>query len=222
MSKTLTLQIKTAKIIRELKKLFPRSRTALNWRTPWELLVATILAAQATDKKVNEITAKLFKKYPNVSSYTSLHLTTFQNDIRQIGLFRNKAKNIIAAAKIIKEKYRGTVPETMAELTELPGVGRKTANIILSSAFGKAQGIAVDTHVHRLTRLFGLTKENDPNKIEQDLMKIVPKKEWLQFNYRLVDYGRKFCPAHCKHKNCPLRRFIKKSVIPAARKSEIT
>jgi len=196
------------KIIAELKKLFPKSRTALNWRTSWELLVATILAAQATDKKVNEITQKLFAKYPSVTAYARADLIDFQNDIKQIGLFRNKAKNILATAKIIQEKYHGQVPQTMAELTELPGIGRKTANIILSSCFGISEGIAVDTHVRRLTRLFGLTKNTDPNKIEKDLMKIVPKEDWLEFNYRMVDYGRKYCAARCKHASCPLRRFI--------------
>ncbi len=202
------LTTKALVIINELKKLFPKSRTALNWSTPWELLAATILAAQATDKKVNEITKQLFKKYPTVNDYARADLKDFQNDIKQIGLFRNKAKNILATAKIITEKYHGQVPKTMAELVELPGIGRKTANIVLSSAFGVIEGIAVDTHVRRLTQLFGLSKNDDPNKIEQDLMKIVPKKEWRQFNYRLVDYGRKYCPARCQHKDCPLKKFI--------------
>lgn len=205
-----SLQDKAVKIISGLKKLFPKSRTALDWSTPWELLVATILAAQATDKKVNEITKRLFYKYQTIDDYARAHLKDFENDIKHIGLFRMKAKNILATAKIIVMKYHVQVPQSMAELIELPGVGRKTANIVLSSAFGVIEGIAVDTHVRRLTQLFGLTKNDDPNKIERDLMKIVPKKEWQQFNYRLVDYGRKYCPARCKHANCPLKKFVLK------------
>jgi len=202
------LKKKVAQIVKELKKLFPKTKTALNWSNPWELLVAVVLSAQTTDKKVNEVTAELFKKYKTFEDYVKADLKEFQNEIKQIGLYRGKAKNILATAKIIKTKYGGKIPRTMEELVEFPGVGRKTANIILSSAFNIAAGIAVDTHVRRLTRLFGLTKNNDPNKIEQDLMKIVPKKEWGQFNYRLVDYGRKYCSARCKHDACPLRKFI--------------
>ena len=170
--------------------------------------MAVVLSAQTTDKKVNEVTARLFEKYKTLDDYVKTKPQEFASDIKQIGLYRGKAKNILATAKIIKEKYGGEIPRTMEELVELHGVGRKTANIILSSAFNIAVGIAVDTHMRRLTRLFGLTKNNDPNKIEQDLMKIVPKKEWGQFNYRMVDYGRKYCSARCKHDACPLRKFI--------------
>ena len=198
------------KIVGGLKKLFPKTKIALHYGNSWELLVAVVLSAQTTDKKVNEVTAKLFKKYRSLDDYVKAGLKEFQNDIRQIGLFRGKAKNILATAKIIKEKYNGKIPKTMEELVELPGVGRKTANIILGNAYGIVEGIAVDTHVRRLTRLFGLTKQNDPNKIEKDLMTILPKKEWFEFTYRMIDYGRRYCSARCKHDQCPLRNFIAK------------
>ena len=206
------LKTKVAKIIKELKKLFPKTKTALNWSNSWELLVAVVLSAQTTDKKVNEVTERLFSakggKYRTLDDYVNADLKEFQNDIKQIGLYRGKAKNILATAKIIKEKYGGKITKTMEELVELPGVGRKTANIILGNAYGIVEGIAVDTHVRRLSRFFGLTKNDDPNKIEKDLMALLPKKEWFEFTYRMIDYGRKYCSARCKHTSCPLRKFI--------------
>ena len=206
------LKNKTAKIVKELKKLFPKSKIVLNYGSPWELLVSVVLSAQTTDKKVNEVTARLFSakggKYRTLDDYVKANLKEFQNDIKQIGLYRGKAKNILATAKIIKEKYKGKIPRTMEELVELHGVGRKTANIILGNAYGIVEGIAVDTHVRRLTKLFGLTKNDDPAKIEKDLMQILPKKEWFKFTYRMIDYGRKYCTARCKHQTCPLRYLI--------------
>lgn len=202
-------------IIRELKKLFPQSKLALNFSNPWELLVAVILSAQCTDKLVNKITLVLFRKYKKLDDYAMADIKEFEKDIGSVNFFRNKAKNILAAAKIIKEKHNGKVPDKMGELLELPGVARKTANIVLGSAYGVVEGIAVDTHVKRLSRLLGLTGETNPNKIEKDLMEIIPKREWLEFNYRLIDYGRKYCPARPhKHEECPLTKTISK--LPAS------
>lgn len=199
---------KANRIIKGLKKLFPKTRTALNYGTNWELLVSIILSAQATDKKVNEVTPFLFEKYKTIKDYANANLGDFEKDISSIGLFRMKAKNIIAAANMVEEKYKGKVPDNMVDLVVLPGVGRKTANVLMSQAFNKTEGIAVDTHVKRLSQLWGLTKNNNPIKIEKDLIEIVPRSEWIKFNFRVVDYGRKYCPAHCKHIECPLREFV--------------
>jgi endonuclease-3 len=196
---------KTAKILNELKKLFPNPKTVLNYKTPFELLVAVILSARNTDKKVNEVTKILFKKYKNIEDYANADLKDLEQNLNKLGLFRQKSKFIKKTATIISNKYKGKIPKTMKELTSLPGVGRKTANIILGNLYGIVEGIAVDTHVTRLSRLFGLTNNKDPNKIEQDLMKFLPKKEWFNFTNRMIAYGRKYCPAHCKHAACPLR-----------------
>lgn len=197
MDKTL-LQERTeraAAIIRELKRLFPGARIALHHGSNWELLVSVVLSAQCTDKKVNEVTARLFKKYTTLDEYVNADQTEFEGDIRQTGFFRNKTKNILAAAKMVKERFGGQVPGSMEELLSLPGVARKTANIVLGNAFGIVEGIAVDTHVRRLSLKLGLTDNEDPNKIEQDLMRIIPREEWFDFTYRLIEYGRKICPA---------------------------
>jgi len=195
-------------IITKLKKLFPKSRIALNFSNNIELLVAVELSAQCTDKKVNEVTATLFKKYPNLDAYVNADPKEFEKDIHQCGFYRNKTKNILAAAKMIKEKFGGKVPKTMDEILELPGVARKTANIVLYNAHKVVEGIAVDTHVKRLAKRLGLTNNTDPVKIERDLMDIVPRKEWGTFNYLLVDYGRKYCKAkRHDHDNCPLKEF---------------
>lgn len=199
---------KVKKIISILRQLFPNSKIVLKFSNPWELYVAVVLSAQTTDKKVNEVTEKLFQKYNTLSDYIHATPQEFQNDIRQIGLFRNKAKNILASAKMVDEEYDGQIPDSMEELLKLPGVGRKTANILLGNLYQKYEGIAVDTHVQRLSQLFGLTKEKDPNKIEKDLMEIVPRKDWFNITYLLIDYGRAYCPAHCKHVDCPLREFM--------------
>ncbi|GAG36257.1 unnamed protein product, partial [marine sediment metagenome] len=156
---------------------------------------ATILSAQCTDEKVNQITPSLFQKYPKPSDFASVDKQELEAEIRPTGFFRNKAKSIINASKKIVEDFGGKVPDNMEDLVTLPGVARKTANIVLSSAFKKAEGIAVDTHVRRLSQRLGLSKEKDPDKIEKDLMEIVPKKYWLDFNYLLVNHGRKICSA---------------------------
>ena len=198
------------KINKELKKLYPQAKIALNFSNPWELLVAVILSAQTTDKKVNEITEKLFKKYKTIDDYAKANLKEFENDIKGVNYYKNKAKFILENAKIIKEKFGGKVPKTMEEMLQLKGVARKTANIVLSVAYGVYEGIAVDTHVKRLTRLLGLTKETKPEKIEKDLMEIIPKgEEWRDFPLRLIQYGREYCPAKKhNHKLCPLTKIL--------------
>jgi endonuclease-3 len=183
------------KIIDILKQLYPRSQTALKFHNPFEILVATILSAQCTDKKVNEVTPELFQKYQKVEDFADADRNELEQQIRSTGFYRNKAKNIQAASQKIVKDFSGKVPSTMDELLTLPGVARKTANIVLSSGFNKAEGIAVDTHVKRLAGRLGLSKESNPDKIEKDLISLVPKKEWLHFNYRLVNHGRKICQA---------------------------
>lgn len=178
-----------------MRKEYPQPRTALNYRTPLELLVATILAAQCTDERVNKVTPGLFQKYPTVEALARARQDELENDIRSTGFFRNKARNIIGLANKLVSEYGGRVPDTMEELIRLPGVARKTANIVLSSAFRKAEGIAVDTHVRRLSERLGLSRQSDPDKIERDLMEIVPREDWLDFNFLLVDHGRKVCQA---------------------------
>ncbi len=181
---------------RELKRLFPQIHTALNYSTPWELLVAVILSAQCTDKMVNKVTATLFKKYPTIVDCIKADEETFAQDIRSTGFYRSKAHNILKTARMIQEQHSGEVPRTMEELTQLGGVGRKTANIVLSEIYGTHVGVAVDTHVRRLTRLFGLTENDTPEKIEQDLMRVVPREDWRSFSLRLVEYGRQYHPSH--------------------------
>lgn len=196
-------------ILKILKKLFPETKVALtNWKNPWEMLVATILSAQSTDKKVNEVTNRLFKKYKKLDDYVNATQKEFERDVNEIGLYRNKTRNILAAAKMVKQDFGGKVPKNMEDLIKLPGVARKTANIVLHSAYGITEGIAVDTHVIRLSQRLGLTYHKDPIKIERDLMELLPKKNWAEFNYRLVDYGRAYCKAKPHdHDNCPLKKF---------------
>ncbi len=196
------------KIVATLKKLFPKASIALTYRTNWELLVAVILSAQCTDKKVNEVTKTLFKKYKNLDDYAEADRKKFEKDIRATGFYRNKAKNILGAARVIKEKFRGKIPRTMEEMLTIPGVARKTANVVLGNAYGVVEGIAVDTHVRRFSIKLGLTDNDDPVKIERDLMEILPKKEWFPFTYKVIEYGRQVCkarPHDCK--NHPLTKI---------------
>lgn len=199
---------RAGKVLAELKKLFPEAKIALNFSSHWELLVAVVLSAQCTDKKVNEVTEVLFRKYPALEDYLDADAREFERDIKPTGFYRNKAKNILASARIVREKHGGKIPKTMDELLALPGVARKTANIVLGNAHGIVEGIAVDTHVRRLSRKLGLTDNRDPDKIERDLMALLPKEEWFDFTYRLIEYGRKICPAR-KHEctNHPLTRI---------------
>jgi len=195
-------------IIKELKKRIPSAKIALKYGNNWELLVAVILSAQCTDKKVNEVTEKLFRKYRKLEDYVKADPKIFEQDIHSVGFFRNKTKNILASAKIVKEKFGGKIPDTMKDILTLPGVARKTANIVLGNAYGIVEGIAVDTHVIRLSRELGLTSETIPEKIEKDLMQIIPQSEWFSFTYQLIDYGRNFCPARKKDRsNCFLDKI---------------
>lgn len=206
----MTKEEKTKEILKELKKLFPNVKIALNYSNALELLIAVIMSAQSQDKQVNVITNDLFKKYKTLDDYARTPLSQFENDIKRIGLFRAKAKNIKATVEIIDKQYSGKVPDSMEELTKLPGVGRKTANVVLYCIYGKTEGIAIDTHARRLSNLFGLTNSQDPIKIEQDLMKIVPKNEWGEITYLFAEYGRQYCTARCRHLDCPLKNFIAK------------
>lgn len=205
--KSIAEKKRAQRLLRALKKIFPNPKIALTHRNNWELLVAVILSAQCTDKKVNEVTAMLFKKYKTLDDYVRATQKEFEKNIRSTGFYRNKAKHILASAKIIKEKFHGNIPRTMKELLTLPGVARKTANIVLGNAFGVVEGIAVDTHVMRLSHRFGLSREKKPEKIEKDLMRLFPKKEWFTLTYRLIEYGRKYCSARACPADHPLRLF---------------
>jgi endonuclease-3 len=194
------------KIIRLLGKEYPDPKPFLHFRTPMEILVATILSAQCTDKQVNLVTPGLFRKYPDVRSYAESDREEFENDIHSTGFFRNKAKSIRAAARKILDDFGGEVPSTMAGLVTLPGVARKTANIVLQAAFHKSEGIAVDVHVFRVSRRLGLSEAPDPEKVERDLLAIVPRRHWGDFNFWVVSHGRAVCQARkpgCP--TCPLR-----------------
>lgn len=186
---------KAEEIVKLLMKEYPDVKIALNFSNPLELLIATVLSAQCTDERTNRVTKNLFKKYKNINDYAKANQKRFENDIRQTGFYKNKAKNIIATCQKIIEKFKGKIPQKMEELTSLPGVGRKTANIVLTFAFGKIEGISVDTHVRRLSQRLGLSKHNDPDKIEQDLMKIIPQEYWRDFSCLLMEHGRKVCLA---------------------------
>lgn len=192
-------------IIKRLKKEYPEQKTALHFRSPFDLLVATILSAQATDMLVNKVTRDLFTKYTSVKDYADVPLERLQKDVSSINFYKTKAKNIQASAQIIVMNFHAKVPKTMEELTTLPGVARKTANIILSNAYGINAGIAVDTHVKRLSYRLGLTKNEDPVKIERDLMESLPKEDWSNLSHLLISHGRKICQAKKpKHQECVL------------------
>lgn len=188
-------KVRTLKIITLLEKEYPRAKIALNYSNPVELLVATILSAQVTDKKVNEVTEALFKKYRKAEDYARADLKKLEQEIRPTGFYHNKAKNIKAACQLLIKEYDSKVPKTMDEILELPGVARKTANIVLANAYGVVEGIAVDTHVRRTSKRLGFTMNNDPNKIEQDLMKIVPRDKWMKITDLLIALGRDVCVA---------------------------
>jgi endonuclease-3 len=197
------------KIARTLRKHFPHPKIALTFSNSWELLVAVQLSAQCTDKKVNEVTPALFKKYRKLEDYVKANPRDFEKAIHQCGFYRAKTRNILAAAKDVKKRFHGKLPQTMAEMVTIPGVGRKSANVILGNAYGVVEGIAVDTHVMRLSQVFGLTKEKTPEKIERDLMVIVPKKDWFEATYMIIDYGRKYCVARPhKHELCPITKVL--------------
>jgi endonuclease-3 len=183
------------KIIRQLKSAYPDAQCTLNHANAFELLIATILSAQCTDERVNIVTADLFRKYRKPEDYLKVSPSELQDDIRTTGFFRNKAKSIQGTAKMLTEQYGGKVPNTIVELLELPGVARKTANVVLGNAFGVFSGIVVDTHVTRLARRLGLTDEKQAEKIETDLIEMVPRKDWVIFSHLLIAHGRKICKA---------------------------
>lgn len=196
-------------IITELERLFPHAKIMLRYSSPWELLVAVMLSAQCTDKQVNKVTASLFRKYKTLDAYTHADRKEFEQDIYTTGFFRTKAKHILETAQLVQAKYGGIVPQSMKEMITLPGVGRKTANVVLGNAYGIVEGIAVDTHVRRLAHVLKLTTHTDPDKIERDLMRILPKEKWLSFTYLLIEYGRAYCTARRHdHANCPLTKVL--------------
>lgn len=182
-------------IVHQLKRMYPRAKIALEFRNPYELLIATILSAQSTDARVNEVTPALFRKYPDAAALAAAKPSELEREIKSTGFFRNKAKAITGAAQALVERHGGQVPDSMEQLVELPGVGRKTANVVLGSAFGQNSGIVVDTHVARVSGRLGLTAQSDPLKIEADLMKLIPQKDWTGFAHRLILHGRNICVA---------------------------
>ena len=188
-------QERAQEIVVRLKRMYPKAKCSLDFTNPFELLIATILSAQSTDARVNIVTKSLFRKYPDAATMARATQPAMERDVRQTGFFRNKAKAVIACSKAIVEKHGGRVPDTMEELTALPGVGRKTANVVLSNAFRKPVGIVVDTHVTRVAGRLGLTSNTDAVKIEDDLMKLIPQKEWTVFSHRLIAHGRTICIA---------------------------
>jgi endonuclease-3 len=182
-------------IVSRLKKMYPKAKCSLDFTNPLELLIATMLSAQSTDVRVNIVTKSLFRKYPDAAAFAAARQPELERDVRQTGFFRQKAKAVIAASQAIVEKHGGEVPRTMEELTALPGVGRKTANVVLSNAFRTPVGIVVDTHVTRVAGRLGLSANADAVKIEEDLMKLIPQKEWTAFSHRLIAHGRAICVA---------------------------
>jgi endonuclease III len=182
-------------IVVRLKQLYPKAKCSLDFTNAFELLIATMLSAQSTDVRVNIVTKSLFRKYPNPRAFAGASQVEMERDVKQTGFFRNKAKAVIAASKVVVERHNGEVPRTMDELTALPGVGRKTANVVLSNALNISVGIVVDTHVTRVSARLGLTSNDNAEKIEQDLMPLIPKKEWTNFSHRLIAHGRTICIA---------------------------
>ncbi len=212
-SKT-ALRARVAQIIALLRTTYPDAECALVYRNAWELLVSTILSAQCTDKRVNIVTPALFARFPTVEAFAAASREDLETAIRSTGFFRNKAKNIQGAAHVMLEKFGGAVPKTMAELLELPGVARKTANVVLGVAFQVADGIVVDTHVSRLSQRLKLTREKDPTKIERDLMQVVPQADWIDIGHLLIHHGRSLCTARkpaCSE--CPLQDLCPSAAI---------
>ena len=194
-----------AQVVRRLRRAYPDATCSLEFRTPLELLVATILSAQCTDERVNQVTRSLFQKYPDAARCAQAPLAQLERDIQSTGFYRNKAKNIQNCCRLLVEKYDGEVPKDLDKLVELPGIGRKTANMVLGTAFGIPSGVVVDTHVTRLSHRLGLSGEKDPEKIEKDLMAVLPRKEWIAFSHRMIRHGRRVCAARkplCD--TCPL------------------
>jgi endonuclease III len=193
------------RILEELDRLFPNATCALHHKNPWQLLVATILSAQCTDERVNKVTPELFKKYPTMQDFANASQDELAQDIRSTGFFNNKARSLIGAARTIVADYKGQVPRSMDELLKVPGAARKTSNVVLGTAYGIASGVVVDTHVQRISRRLDLTRNDDPVKIEQDLMKILPQGRWVLFAHQIIHFGRQICIARKPRcASCPL------------------
>lgn len=210
------LKARAQQIVTALKKTYPDATCALNHTNPLELLIATILSAQCTDERVNIVTATLFRKYNNAGEFAAADPAELERDINSVTFFRNKAKAIQTTCRLLTEKHNSQVPQTLEELVKLSGVGRKTANVVLGTAFGIPTGVVVDTHVMRLTQLLGLTKNKEPEKIEQDLIALLPKKEWIDFSHRLIWHGRRICKARkpaCDA--CSLETYCPSSLLKA-------
>ncbi len=196
---------RVAEILKRLDERYPGAKCALHHNSAWELLVATILSAQCTDARVNIVTPGLFKKYPTPQDFAALQPEQLQPDIVSTGFFRNKSKSIVGAAKAVVNEFGGQVPDTMEQLLTIPGAARKTANVVLGSWFGKAEGVVVDTHVHRISRRLELTRNDDPKTIEQDLMRVIPREKWIDFAHQIIHHGRALCVARLpKCADCPL------------------
>lgn len=197
-----------AELLNRLDQLYPEVTCALTHASAWELLVATILSAQSTDVNVNRVTPELFRKYPTVEAFAALTPEQLQPDVRSTGFFRNKSKSVVGAARQIVADFGGQVPDQMEQILTLPGVARKTANVVLGTWFKKAEGMVVDTHVHRISRRLELTTQNDPQKIEQDLMRIIPRDRWILFSHQIIWHGRRLCIARKpKCVDCPLENL---------------
>ena len=206
-------QEKAVKIIKKLKEMYPDATCSLDFSTPFQMLVAVCLSAQCTDERVNKTTPTIFEKYPTVYDFNNMDISTLEELIHPCGFYKNKAKNLKAAAKMIVEKYNGEVPDNMEDLINIPGVGRKSANVIMLEAFHNPQGIAVDTHAKRISNRVGFSKESDPLKIEQDLLKLFPKKYYYDVNHLLVWHGRNTCTArNPKCESCPISNICKKLI----------
>ncbi len=208
------LRLRARKIVKQLKKSYPQPATALEFVNPLQLLIATILSAQCTDDQVNKVTPALFRKYPTARDCADADPKEFARDIYSTGFYKNKTKNIIACCQELIEKHGGVVPNTMEQLVQLPGVGRKTANCVLGGAFGIQSGVVVDTHVIRLAGRMGLTKQEEPTKIERDLMVLVPQDDWYDFSNMMIHHGRKVCDA----RNPDCRECVVKLYCPSAKK----
>ena len=209
-------------VFRILERHYPNAHVALNFGSPLEILVATILSAQCTDAKVNEVTSSLFKKYRTVKDYAEADLKTLEQKIRPTGFYRNKARYIRQSCTLIAERFGGKVPNTMEELLQLPGVARKTANIVLSNAYGIVEGIAVDTHVKRVSQRLQMTENKNPDKIEKDLMQIFPKEAWFPINYLIIELGREVCVAGIPYcERCPLKKLCPSAFSFGQRRTKI-
>ena len=188
-------QARVREILRRLDQMYPDVTCALTHNSPWELLVSTILSAQCTDKRVNEVTPGLFKKYPTIQDFAKVRPEVLAEDIRSTGFFNNKAKSITGAAKKVLADFGGKIPRTLDEMLTIPGAARKTSNVVLGTAYGIASGVVVDTHVQRVSRRLDLTKQSDPVKIERDLIKIIPQEKWILFSHQIIHHGRALCQA---------------------------